>query len=1133
LPSTTLTGSEKRALLLWVLAGIAGLFFAYRYFFRAFPEASVDFKVSRSQAMVRAKTFVASLGENVDGYRSSVEFKVEEEEKVYVERELGLQQANQLSSSQINLWYWNVRFYKIQQEEEFAVEVSPSGKIAGYKHILPATKPGATIERSAAQQIAQNFLTSQLGKDANEWTFLPEEANSEKKPNRLDWSFTWEKKGLKVKDAPYREQITIAGDKLVGASEALQVPELWQRSYERLRSGNDTLALVFTVPYLGVLGLAVWLAIVFTKNSQTKWALAAKLGGIAAALLFLQALNEASLWGASYETKDGYAGFVLLQILRALGFAVFTSLTITLVLPAAEPLYRKSQPDNLRLSQALTWRGIRSKEFFSSAVVGISLAAAHIGFIVAFYIIATHYGAWAPADVNYSDSVNTSFPWISGVAIGLLASMNEEFTFRLFAIPFFARITGSRWIAVILPAFLWSFLHSNYPQEPAYIRGVEVGLIGIVAGIVMLRWGILATLIWHYTVDASLVGLLLIRSDNLYFKISGVIVGLAAAAPLLFSLVSFAKRGSFEPAEDLQNAAEPPGELSFEHIEGQPEQAQTDSRRYKPLSSAAMATLVVCLVLGGIAGLKLKSERIGDYLKLSINARQAATASDNLLRARNVDANAFQHSTVFLDNSDSRANEFLREKIGVSAVNKIYQEQIPVGLWGTRYLKDNDPEEYFVVLKSDGPLHSIHHTIAEGAAGASLSKEEAVALAEKYLREEKKLDLTGWSLEESSSKKQPHRTDHNLIWQQKTPLDPADAEWGHAFARIELKVLGDEVTGYRKFVKVPDDWSRRQDELHLSRLLYSIGRIILYVALAAFMITVFFKNFRSDDVRSIPWKRISLWACWSIAAYVLVLIFGDRFAQMLQQYSTAIPLNTFRITIFVSLLLGGAFSIAALIYAFGLAWFFCRKAFGEDRLPNWSGMPGVYYRDALLIGVAGVVALIGLEAAVAWISAHHPLPYRALPAAFSGDLAARIPAVSSIGSAISHALMFSAIIAAIAGFIAACVKSWTIRILIFLIGAATLVGDWGSAGDYAQKYLLNCVLLGAIVFGVRWIAKFNLLGIFLVLMSTSLLSAALPLLKQQNSFYRGNAYAILAALLVLLGWPFLKWQMSPKQSQTS
>ena len=114
--STKLTGSEKRALLLWVLAGIAGVFFAHRYFFRAFPEASVDFKVSRPEAMTRAKTFLAGLGENVDGYRSSIEFSVEELEKVYLERELGLQQANQLAASQINLWYWNVRFYRVLQE---------------------------------------------------------------------------------------------------------------------------------------------------------------------------------------------------------------------------------------------------------------------------------------------------------------------------------------------------------------------------------------------------------------------------------------------------------------------------------------------------------------------------------------------------------------------------------------------------------------------------------------------------------------------------------------------------------------------------------------------------------------------------------------------------------------------------------------------------------------------------------------------------------------------------------------------------------------------------------------------------------------------------------------------------------
>src|SRR5215813_11323710 len=40
-----LTSSEKRALLLWIAAGIIGLLFAHKYFFQAFPEASVNFQV--------------------------------------------------------------------------------------------------------------------------------------------------------------------------------------------------------------------------------------------------------------------------------------------------------------------------------------------------------------------------------------------------------------------------------------------------------------------------------------------------------------------------------------------------------------------------------------------------------------------------------------------------------------------------------------------------------------------------------------------------------------------------------------------------------------------------------------------------------------------------------------------------------------------------------------------------------------------------------------------------------------------------------------------------------------------------------------------------------------------------------
>jgi len=73
-------------------------------------------------------------------------------------------------------------------------------------------------------------------------------------------------------------------------------------------------------------------------------------------------------------------------------------------------------------------------------------------------------------------------------------------------------------------------------------------------------------------------------------------------------------------------------------------------------------------------------------------------------------------------------------------------------------------------------------------------------------------------------------------------------------------------------------------------------------------------------------------------------------------------------------------------------------------------------------------------------------------------------------------------LAAIAGFVAVHLKPFALRLLIFFAGAATLVGDWGSTGDFLEKYFASCVLLAAIVVGVRWIAKFNLLGIFLVVM---------------------------------------------------
>ncbi len=1134
LAETRLTGADKSRLLLWIALGIFGALFAHKYFFRAFPEASVDFKVSRSEAQKRAKGFVEGLGENLNGYQSVIVFDVDENAKTYLERELGLQQANRLMSNELHIWYWEVRFFRPQQEEEFQVRVSPAGKIVAYDHKIEEARADNSLNREEAQAAAQVFLQNKLGTDLKNWNFLPEEANSQTRPNRVDWSFTWERKNFKAKDAPYRLVVGLQGKQIGSTQEFLQVPEAWSRDYQRLRNANNTLASVFFVPYFMLIGAAVWIAIVLSRKGQVSWSAPVRVGIAVAVLLFLQSLNDWPLWFAQYKTTESYVSFIASQIGFAVLVAIFTAaLTVTLILPAGETLYRASQPDRLRLGQAFTMRGLRSKEFFSSAVVGLSMAAAHIGFIVVFYMLASKLGAWAPQDLNYENSASTVFPWISGAAIGVTAATSEEFLFRLFAIPFVARLARYRWIAVVVPAFLWGFLHSNYPQEPAYIRGIEVGLIGVVAGWVMLRYGIVATLIWHYTVDASLVGLLLIRSDNVYFRISGVVVALAAVAPLAYSGISCLLRGEFEPVEDLLNRAEAAPEIELRQGPATAE-LRFARRRYAGLTAGTIGFLAVCLIAGSVVAWRFKQERIGDYLHLSVNSRTASERANAVLREHGLDPRNYYRSAMLVEKMDPVTNEFLRRrKVPVEGINRIYAERVPGALWLVRYFRDSEPEEFAVTLKPDGSLHAFRHTLAEAAKGAKLSKVEAIAVAEKFLQEKKNIDLNGWKLVDSRSEDRPNRRDHTLVWQQISPLDPEksgekDAN-DHAYARMEVQVLGDEATNYRSYIKIPDDFAREQEKRTLPRTLYLIGQIVLGLDLVVTVLVYYFKNFRKQGA-VVPWRRLSLWGLAGFALFAVRFLLGSGISNLLQQYDTAYPLRLFLGTQIGAVIVGSAFLAGGIVVMFGLAWHFVARAFGEEQVPTWLGMPGEYYRDAFCIGLGGSALLIGLQRLLSAVSMWWPTMQRAVPSNFGSSFDALVPAASVIGGMLLRGLLITGVLAVAVGFVGAELRVRWLRLFLFFAIAAALVTNWGSPADFLKHFLMQVVLLGYVVFGIRRVARLNLLGWFLVIVCTGLLGAGLELIGQPDAFYQRQGYIVLTALGVLLAWPLVSWRLRSGES---
>jgi hypothetical protein len=476
-------------------------------------------------------------------------------------------------------------------------------------------------------------------------------------------------------------------------------------------------------------------------------------------------------------------------------------------------------------------------------------------------------------------------------------------------------------------------------------------------------------------------------------------------------------------------------------------------------------------------------------------------------------------------------NEFLRQRGGIARLNEIYSTRVPGALWRVRYFRDSEPEEYAVILKPDGSLHSIHHTLAEAAPGSSLTKEEAQARTEKYLREEKRIDLNQWTLVEANSDKRPHRTDHSLTWQQNVPLDSAPdsaaISAGHAYARLELSVLGDEVANYRTYIKIPDDWRRKQEELTLPRMILNYALPILFcLGLGLAALILFLKNLRSDAARSVPWKRLGLWSIWGLFAYVVVFLLGDRIPSFLSSYNTAIPYKTMLGGLGVGFILGGAFYFSALALLFGTAWYFAIRAFDEECIPRWTNMPALYYRDAFWIGLGGGAVLLGLNRLLQAASVYWPTLHRATEASFGQNFDAILPAASILGGSLLRGLFYAGVIALLASFIAAEVHPRWLRFSLFLLGTLALVGgNWGNPADLAEQFLAKAILLAVVIFGVRRIMRFNILGCFLIVAGTFSLAGASELLGQPDAFYRVNGCAVLVALFLLLAWPFAAWRM--------
>ena len=135
-------------------------------------------------------------------------------------------------------------------------------------------------------------------------------------------------------------------------------------------------------------------------------------------------------------------------------------------------------------------------------------------------------------------------PWSKPFTAGFVAAVQEELVFRLFAVSLLIYLFKRTWLAVTVPAVLWAFGHSLDPVDPAYLRGIELTVVGIAFGIVFVHYGITATLIAHYAFNAITDAIPMIQSDEPYLRWSGVaVVGLMLVPVVPGAIIVLRRKG--------------------------------------------------------------------------------------------------------------------------------------------------------------------------------------------------------------------------------------------------------------------------------------------------------------------------------------------------------------------------------------------------------------------------------------------------------------------------------------------------------------------------------------------------------------------------------------------------------------
>ncbi|MDE2830391.1 MAG: hypothetical protein OXN20_09765, partial [Gemmatimonadota bacterium] len=444
-------------------------------------------------------------------------------------------------------WRWRVRWFKPLEKEELTISIDGNGDFCRVSHYVPESREGAELSTEEAQEIAEAFLSEYLQRDVTDTALYKRlEARSQKREDRMDHSFVWERTNIKVEEGEFRIIASVQGDQIGHAYKAYKAPEEFLR---KLRERTAKSTIVSAVSTIAVIATAV-IAIIFFlrayRDGHVNWQLPICVGILAGVCFVLEKLNNLPVFYRGYNTSEAMSTFLGGELIGLVIDLVIAAIMAFLLCAFGDTMYRRERPGEMQISD---WIDVLRLKINSTALWWqvVFLAVCYFGItrgtgIFSSYINLTYLGDYLGAGGGAPPEINSYIP-----AFGELIDEVKGMLLAPFAILgilfVWWRVIGKINLLILVVLLVLIFQSVVSPAKDFYHAGILIAKsipYWVIMAFLILKYIRFNLLFYAVMAWCSIifVGIRYLKYDPGIYQVNGILMILFGLVPLILAVLA-------------------------------------------------------------------------------------------------------------------------------------------------------------------------------------------------------------------------------------------------------------------------------------------------------------------------------------------------------------------------------------------------------------------------------------------------------------------------------------------------------------------------------------------------------------------------------------------------------------------